>query len=168
MEIAELELSGLDLSLTGFSVAEIDILRGLTVDEPVPFDPVPVEAVSETGDVWLCGDSKVACGDLLVQSSLEALMAGEKADAILCDPPYNTSNATHNGGGGRFIHREFRYAHGELSSSEFVDFLSRTESAMANFDVVVDHVNGKFVLFGVTLDTTARPNQPYAMLLMQQ
>jgi hypothetical protein len=39
--------------------------------------------------------------------------------------------------------------------------------ARANFDVVVGQVNGKFVLFGVTLDTPP-PNQPYAVLLIQQ
>ena len=96
-----------------------------------PTDPVPVSAVTWTGDVWLCGEHRIGCGDLLDGSSLTALMAGERADMIVTDPPYNTSNATHNGGKGRFRHREFAYAHGEMSVAQFIAFLTDAEGAMA-------------------------------------
>lgn len=132
VELAEIELSGLDLSLTGFSVGELDVLRGLKLETQPKIDPVPSDAISETGDIWICGHSRVGCGDLLDRVSLAALMAGEKADAIVADPPYNTSNATHNGGKGQFKHREFKYAHGEMSKNEFVDFLAHTQGAMAS------------------------------------
>jgi hypothetical protein len=39
---------------------------------------------------------------------------------------------------------------------------------LADFDVAVGQVNGKFVLLGVTLDSTASPIQPYVVLLIQQ
>lgn len=133
LELAELELEGLDLTLTGFSVGELDVLKGLKLDIEPKIDPVPTEAVSETGDIWICGDSRVGCGDLLDRVSLDKLMAGEKADAIVADPPYNTSNATHNGGLGKFQHREFKYAHGEMTERQFVEFLANTEGAMAAY-----------------------------------
>ena len=41
-------------------------------------------------------------------------------------------------------------------------------NTLTNFDAVVGQVNGKFVLFGVTLDSTVTPIQPYAVLLIQQ
>ena len=131
IELADLAGCGLDLELTGFTAGEIDVLLmpKLQVDEP--HDPVPTDAVTMTGDVWLCGDHRIGCGDLLDGTSLIALMAGARADAIVCDPPYNTSNATHNGGKGRFRHREFKYAHGEMSREQFTQFLTDTEGAMA-------------------------------------
>lgn len=131
-ELTEIEASGLDLSLTGFSTGEIDVLRAPKIELEEKFDPVPLEAVSERGDIWICGDHRIGCGDLLDGSSLDALMAGERADAITSDPPYNTSNATHNGGSGRYRHREFQYAHGEMSRDQFIRFLSDTEGAMAS------------------------------------
>jgi hypothetical protein len=41
-------------------------------------------------------------------------------------------------------------------------------NTLTNFDAVVGQVNNKFVLFGVTLDSTVSPIQPYAVLLIQQ
>jgi Putative Ig domain len=41
-------------------------------------------------------------------------------------------------------------------------------NTLPNFDVVVGQMNGKFVLFGVTLDNAVTPVQPYVVLLVQQ
>jgi hypothetical protein len=133
LELAEIDVAGLDLELTGFSIPELDILRDIKIDNEERVDPVPVEAVSRLGDIWLCGNHRVGCGDLLDGTSLAALMAGSRADAIATDPPYNTSNATHNGGSGRFRHREFQYAHGEMSRSQFTEFLTNAEGALASY-----------------------------------
>lgn len=132
IELAEIEIAGLDLSLTGFAIGEIDALRDAKICPDLEqVDPVPVDAVTRTGDIWRCGEHRIGCGDLLDGVSLSALMADERADMICSDPPYNTSNASHNGGNGRIRHREFRYAHGELNSTEFIAFLTETEGAMA-------------------------------------
>jgi len=129
--LGELELAGLDLSMTGFAVGEIDVLRGLDLIGVEQSDPVPVAAVTRCGDIWQCERHRIGCGDLLDTASLPALMAGELADMIFTDPPYNTSNARHNGGSGKFVHREFAYAHGEMSPPEFIEFLTRTQQALA-------------------------------------
>lgn len=131
IEIADIQASGLDLDLTGFSTGEIDVLQMPKLNLEEQFDPVPTEAVSQLGDVWICDVHRVACGDLLDSASLDALMAGDRADAIVSDPPYNSSNATHNGGNGKFRHREFQYAHGEMSRDQFTHFLIETEGRMA-------------------------------------
>lgn len=46
--------------------------------------------------------------------------------------------------------------------------LTVSSKSLANFDAVVGQVKGKFVLFGVTLDDTVTPIQPYVVLLVQQ
>lgn len=57
-------------------------------------DAVPVAPKTPTtvlGDVWLCGDHRVMCGDSTLIDDVERLMAGEKADILLTDPPYNVA-----------------------------------------------------------------------------
>jgi hypothetical protein len=41
-------------------------------------------------------------------------------------------------------------------------------NTLQNFDVTVGQINGKFVMLGVTADSTASPIQPYVVLLVQQ
>lgn len=130
-ELIEIGKEGLDLGLTGFSTGEIDVLMSPKIQMEEQFDPVPVEAVTETGDIWICDRHRIGCGDLLDGMSLNALIASERVDAAVADSPYNTSNAHHNGGSGRFRHREFQYAHGEMSSEEFTRFLTDTQTLMA-------------------------------------
>jgi len=131
IELADIEANGLDLGLTGFSVGELDVMKLPKIDLEEKFDPVPVEAVSERGDIWICGGHRVGCGDVLDGVSLIALMADKLADALISDLPYNTENGTHNGGSGRFKHREFQYAHGEMSKEQFTQFLTDCDGAMA-------------------------------------
>jgi DNA modification methylase len=59
------------------------------------------------------------------------LMAGVKADAAFLDPPYNVKINGHVGGSGKIKHREFAYASGEMSGTEFTTFLRETLGACA-------------------------------------
>jgi DNA modification methylase len=91
-ELIELKDLGLDLDLTGFNSDEIDELlnagnSGLTDEDAVP--DVPEAAVSQPGDVWLLGNHRLLCGDATDARSLDVLMAGELADMVFTDPPYN-------------------------------------------------------------------------------
>jgi DNA modification methylase len=51
-------------------------------------------------------------------------MAGEKAQFVITDPPYNVRIAGHVSGLGRTKHREFAAASGEMSPEEFRLFLT--------------------------------------------
>lgn len=101
-EILAIELQALvelefDVELTGFSLAEID----LVLDEASEADPDKIEApedevelatgvpVSRQGDLWLLGRHKLLCGDARSAIDFDALMAGEQADLVFTDPPYN-------------------------------------------------------------------------------
>lgn len=45
--------------------------------------------VTQPGDVWLLGRHRLMCGDSTDAGSVALLMAGEKADMVFTDPPYN-------------------------------------------------------------------------------
>lgn len=98
VELGELGEMGFDLDLTGFSVDEIEALevepepaQGLTDEDAVP-EP-PDKPVTVDGDVWLLGGHRLMCGDSTSIDAVERLMAGEKADMLITDPPYNVDYA---------------------------------------------------------------------------
>jgi DNA modification methylase len=92
LELEELELEGLDLSLTGFGEEEISALKpevvneGLTDEDAVP-EPPP-EPITKPGDIWILGKHRLMCGDSTSVNAVEKLMQGQKADMVFTDPPY--------------------------------------------------------------------------------
>lgn len=135
------EVEDIDPSVTGFSVAEIDLLleTGETgtpaadeADDQVP--EAAAVAVTRPGDVWLMGDHRLACGDARDEESYLALMSGAKgradrAQMVFTDPPYNVRIAGNVSGSGR--HREFAMASGEMTPETFRRFLQDSCSRMA-------------------------------------
>ena len=98
VELADLQGGDFDLSLTGFDAdALADLLAGeeTTSDGQTDEDSVPDAGTSITrpGDVWLCGNHRVICGDSTDAGIYDALMAGEIADMVFTDPPYNVDYA---------------------------------------------------------------------------
>ena len=98
VELADLQGDDFDLSLTGFDAdALADLLAGeeTTSDGQTDEDSVPEAGPSITrpGDVWLCGNHRVICGDSTDAGIYDALMAGEIADMVFTDPPYNVDYA---------------------------------------------------------------------------
>ena len=138
-EILAIELQALvelefDVELTGFSLAEVDLVLDEASDaDPCgadePDDRVPAiggPAVTRLGDIWLLGRHRLLCGDAQASESFERLMAGEKADLVFTDPPYNVVIDGHVCGSGSVKHREFAFASGEMSDAEFTTFLRTT------------------------------------------
>jgi DNA modification methylase len=127
--LSELELD-FDLEVTGFEIAEIDVLiDGMeTINEPDPDDRLPAieaSAISTSGDLWQLGKHRVLCGDSLVAENYARLMDGAKADLVLTDPPYNVAIDGHATGLGKTRHRKFAMASGEMSTPEFTEFLRK-------------------------------------------
>jgi DNA modification methylase len=138
----ELEaLSSLDLdfdvSLTGFSIAEIDSLIEAK-DPEEPGDPADDILVAEAprrvqpGDVWVLGSHRLICGDALDPEVVRLLMDGQGARMVFSDPPYNVPIEGHVGNSGKTKHREFAMAAGEMSVSEFTAFLQTAFRNMAD------------------------------------
>ncbi|MEM7061464.1 MAG: DNA methyltransferase [Pseudomonadota bacterium] len=122
-----------DVSLTGFSVAEIDLTidaaNEVSTDKLENEDVVPdpsVEPVSRSGDIWLLGRHRLLCGDAQSRRDVERVIAGRKADLVFTDPPYNVPVDGHVCGSGSIRHREFAFASGEMSKQQFTSFLSET------------------------------------------
>jgi len=118
----------LDIEDTGFSIPEIDIrFESLRAAGEEPTEaPLPLpgsKAISKPGDVFKLGNHRLGCLDALKEESYRALLAGKRAQLVLTDPPYNL-RAREIGGRGAIKHRNFVMAAGEMSQSQFTDFLS--------------------------------------------
>lgn len=130
-ELSQLDL-GFSLEVTGFSQGEIDFrienLESLQVEpSPDPADLVPallLTKVSAVNDLWQAGHHRILCGSALQADSFSALMAGERARAVITDPPFNVPIQGNVSGKGRICHGEFAMASGEMSNEEFTGFLS--------------------------------------------
>ena len=142
-QLLAVELKGLieietsfEITVTGFEMAQIDLL--LTGQqqsgEPDPADIVEEPAgpaVSQKGDLWLLGAHRLLCADARDSVSYEALLAGEKAQMVFTDPPYNVRINGHVSGLGKVKHREFVMASGEMSEAEFTAFLQTIFGSLA-------------------------------------
>ena len=94
LELADLQLGGFDLSLTGFGDDEIagflvDKNGGLTDPDDIP--PVPAEPVSQLGDVWILGRHRIVCGDSTDAATVERVLVGVRPHLMVTDPPYGVN-----------------------------------------------------------------------------
>ena len=116
-------------SILGFEAVEIDQLQTDFEEESAdPQDSIKpnwldMAPVTKLGDLWLLGNHRLMCGDARRAAHISKLMAGCRADLAFLDPPYNVRIAGAVGRG-KTKHSEFAMASGEMSSPEFVRFLS--------------------------------------------
>ena len=122
-----------DATLTGFSLAEIDLTldqaRAASTAPDAAADLIPEladEPVTRRGEMWVLGAHRVLCGDARSSADVASLMGADQADLIFTDPPYNVSIDGHVGGLGTIKHREFAFASGEMTPEQFTAFLSMT------------------------------------------
>ena len=97
LELTELQVNEFDLEVLGFNDEELATIlaeslaaEGLTDEDAAP-EP-PESPVSAPGDLWLRGDRdrhRLLVGDATVAADVDRLMAGENADLVFTDPPYN-------------------------------------------------------------------------------
>lgn len=122
-ELCDLQAFAVDLSLTGFdekelkSLMEQDPKAGLTDEDAAP--EVTEDPTTVRGDVWLLGDHRLLCGDAVQASDIEKLMAGEQADLVFTDPPYNVA---YEG----YTEDKLTIKNDAMSAEEFRQFLKDT------------------------------------------
>lgn len=129
-----------DIELTGFSIAETDLIiddaqarkvfSGIEKDDIIPV--LPGKPVTQAGDVWHLGRHRLTCGDARESAPYAAVLEGREADLIFTDPPYNVPIDGHVCGSGSIHHAEFAFASGEMSSLEFSTFLATAFCVAAN------------------------------------
>lgn len=88
LEIQDLQLLDFDLALTGFDPMEIDdFLKGEeSFEELVP--ALPTEAITGPGDIWLCGQHRIGCGDATSKEDVRRLLGSTIPVLMVTDPPY--------------------------------------------------------------------------------
>ena len=99
VELAALQDDDFDLTLTGFDAdALVDLLagsetttEGQTDEDAAP--EVPETPVSRPGDVWVCGEHRVLCGDATDADAYATVLRDELAGMVFTDPPYNVNYA---------------------------------------------------------------------------
>lgn len=126
---------GYDTSVTGFDIADIDLIINDIVIESSEDDELPndadIEVRSKLGDLWQLGEHKLFNGDALKHKSYEILFDKEKANIAFVDYPYNvkiSDNVTKNKN-----HKEFKQASGEMTKEQFTDFLKNAMNLQKEF-----------------------------------
>ncbi|MEO0419758.1 MAG: DNA methyltransferase [Pseudomonadota bacterium] len=139
LELQELVDFDFEVELTGFSLAEIDYtLDGAREADAdgldAPEDELPGllgNPISKRGDLWSLGNHWLLCGDARSSDDFATLMAADTADLVFTDPPYNVKIDGNVCGKGEVKHRESAFASGEMSQSEFTNFLALTSGNTA-------------------------------------
>ncbi len=128
--LSEAELD-FNLEVTGLEMCEIDIfienLAPVAQQGEDPADAIPDSEskpqVTKPGDCWVLNRHRAFCGDARDVSAYSVLMKGQRAQMVFTDPPYNDPIDGYVTGFGRIHHPEFAVASGEMTSSEFIEFL---------------------------------------------
>jgi DNA modification methylase len=130
-ELAALNDESFDVSLIGFEDKELarllaaqDAADGLMDEDAVP--DLPETPVSVTGDLWILGDHRLLVGDATKQADVGTLMAGDYADLVFTDPPYNVD---YEG----YTEERLKIRGDKMSNADFKEFL---ESAFQAYRAV--------------------------------
>jgi DNA modification methylase len=173
LEFEELRISSPELDLTdsGFAIAEIDALAGrirssemddldYAIEEP-PAGP----AVTQVGDLWDCGRHRLLCGDSTDPEGIARLLNGVRVHQSISDPPFNLPTRAFSSSG---RHRNFQNAAGELDEAQFVAFLARyLEAAIPHLvpgALVYSFMDGKHI--GQLIEAGTTSSLAYKQLLV--
>lgn len=120
-ELLSVEIESLedfDLSLLGFDETELArIMRDDGIEDDNFYEEPPENPITQPGDIWILGPHRVLCGDATVEGDLQSLMASERADLVLTDPPYNVD---YEGG----TDEKLKIQNDKMADLEFHEFLT--------------------------------------------
>ncbi len=99
--LIELDLSNIDMQLTGFSEKELENLK-LKFDtedaqededfhEEDAFEEATKETKTKRGDIWILGKHRLMCGNSTNAEDVKKLLQGKEMDLVITDPPYNVN-----------------------------------------------------------------------------
>lgn len=142
--LEDIQLTGLDVELTGFDPTEIDELTeqflnpeelkedNFDVDEAVEEIEEPV---TQPGDVWQLGRHRLLCGDATKLEDVQRLMGDQLADMVFTDPPYNVDYTGST-------KRKLKIQNDNMDSERFYAFLHDT---FANMNAVTRAGGGIYI-----------------------
>ena len=144
LEIQEILEIRQDLPL-GIDVPTLDVFldgTGFEEEDDYPILEEPIVAHCRLGEQYTCGKHVMRCDDAQNVSSYKKLLGADRASMIFTDPPYNCPIEGHVTVSKSARTHDFAMAKGELSSSDFQDFLETTLRHAANhsFDGAIHFV----------------------------
>lgn len=150
IEIGELcELEDIaDITITGFNDVEIDqiLAEPRTKTEVKKLDTVPYvaddEIITMPGDIWeFEGGHRIICGDSTECDTFIKLLDDNRVNLVLQDPPFNIKIDGFVSGNGSVKHPNFSMATGEMSDSEYTEFLGK------NFALCSEYATDNAMIF---------------------
>lgn len=150
IEIGELcELEDIaDITITGFNDIEIDqiLAEPRTKAEVKKLDAVPYvaddEIITVPGDIWeFDGGHRIICGDSTDRDTFAKLLGNKRVNLVLQDPPFNIKIKGFVSGNGTVKHPDFAMATGEMSDSEYTEFLGK------NFAMCSEYATDNAMIF---------------------
>ena len=124
LELTALQEGSFDLTLVGFEDEELarllaaeEATEGRTDEDAAP--ELRQAPVSVAGDLWILGNHKLLIGDATNSDDAARLMAGEAADLIFTDPPYNVD---YQG----YTEEQLKIQGDRMSAEQFCQFLAAT------------------------------------------
>ena len=121
-ELAALQEEDFNVRIIGFDDEELarllaaqDAAEGLTDEDAVP--ELPETPISAAGDLWILGSHRLLVGDATNQNDVARLMAGDAADLVFTDPPYNVD---YEG----YTEQRLKIKGDRMSDAEFKQFLA--------------------------------------------
>lgn len=126
--LQDLNTGDMDFELTAYTVDEIEQM--LQVEQEVEEDDFDAdkalaeidEPTTKPGDIYQLGKHRLICGDSTDAAVYQKLMAGQKANLVVTDPPYNVNYSAQAG----------NIKNDNLKDEEFYNFLFKAFSNMAS------------------------------------
>jgi DNA modification methylase len=91
LELLDLKEADIDLAITGFDPAELDDLLFRPESEEVSagvIPEIPTQAVTRPGDLWICGEHRILCGDATRAEDVTRVIGSLIPVLMATDPPY--------------------------------------------------------------------------------
>jgi DNA modification methylase len=130
-ELAALQEEDFNVRIIGFDDEELarllaaqDAAEGLTDEDAVP--ELPETPISTAEDLWILGRHRLLVGDATNQNDVSTLMAGDAADLVFTDPPYNVD---YEG----YTEKRLKIKGDRMSDAEFKQFLQAAFSSYRTF-----------------------------------
>jgi DNA modification methylase len=146
LELAMLQDDKYNLDLVGFDdeesarlLADQEGAEGLTDEDAVP--EITETPVTAPGDLWILGSHRVLCGDATSASDIAKLMAGDAADLVFTDPPYNVNYQS-------YTDEHLTIKNDKMTPEQFQQFL---ESTFRSYRTVVKPGASLYVCHGSSM-----------------
>lgn len=143
-ELEDLRESGFNIEITGFSIDDIiitDDMGAEMTEEEFEEKAASAPPRCKPGQVWKLGVHRLMCGDSTKPEDVKKLMAGERSNLLLTDPPYNVALGSEYSGSKDDARKRHRRTDGLViandafeSDEAFIEFLTE---AFSNADAAM-------------------------------